>query len=435
MKYRFFTQVLLIYLWVSHAVTHAQCGLQSGPMTGYSDFREVAIWVQTKCPQEVQLQYWRTSTPDSSWLSAPVTTSVIHGHCAHLIADQVTPGNTYEYAILIDGKKISLPYPATFVTQHLWQWRKDPNDFTFAAGSCNYINEEAYDRPGKPYGGEYQIFFAIDRDHPDLMIWLGDNTYLREVDWNSKTGIYHRYTHTRSLPQLQPLLASTHHYATWDDHDFGPDDSERSFWNKDITLQAFKDFWANPNYGIGDTEGITGTFFWEDCQFFIMDDRSYRGPRGPTGDHFGKTQVDWLIEALRYSKASYKFICTGSQILSDAAVRENFAVFANERQSLLDSLDKYNIKGVVFLTGDHHHSEVSRIQTSDGDVFYDITSSPLTSATTLHLEERNQNRVQGSMINVRNYALISVTGPLDSRKCSLVYKNSDGETVYEYELK
>src|SRR5690606_34340514 len=181
---------------------------------------------------------------------------------------------------------------------------------------CTYINDEPYDRPGKPYGGGYEIFNAMYQEKPDMMMWLGDNVYLREVDWNSKTGIYYRYTHTRSLPELQPLLASTHHYAIWDDHDYGPNDADRSFWGKDMTLKAFKDFWANPNYGVGGTEGITGTFFWEDCQFFLLDDRWYRSPM-PGKEYFGQTQLNWLVDALRSSKATFKFICTGGQILND----------------------------------------------------------------------------------------------------------------------
>ena len=78
----------------------------------------------------------------------------------------------------------------------------DAPDFDFVAGSCFYINEEAYDRPGKPYGGDYQILDAIYRDKPDFMVWLGDNTYLREADWDSKSGIYHRYSHTRALKRI-----------------------------------------------------------------------------------------------------------------------------------------------------------------------------------------------------------------------------------------
>ncbi|HZV70777.1 MAG TPA: alkaline phosphatase D family protein [Saprospiraceae bacterium] len=408
----------------------AQCDIQSGPMTGASDLLEATVWVQTKCEQKVRMKYWETDDPKKSWLSEEVVTSSDHGYCAHLVADHVRPGTSYQYAILLDGNPARLPYPATFRTQSLWQWRTDPQDFTFVAGSCTYVNEKIYDRPGKGYGDGYEIFTHINAENPDLMIWLGDNTYLRESDWNTRTGIYHRYTHTRSLPEMQPLLASTHHYAIWDDHDYGPNDSERSFWNKDITLDAFKDFWANPNYGVGNTEGITGTFMWEDCQFFLMDDRWYRDYRLEK-DYFGEKQMTWLLDALRFSQASYKFICTGGQVISDVADHENYAMFASERKSFFDSLDKYNITGVVFLTGDHHHAEVSKMTTADGDVFYDITASPLTSTPSTHRGEPNHFHVPGSDFSVRNYAVLDISGPLSDRKCKLTFKDQNGGVLYE----
>ncbi len=421
---------LIIVAYALPTFVDAQCGLQSGPMVGAGDMLEVTVWVQTKCEQKVRLKYWEEGHPKQSWLSATVLTSPDHAFVAHLVADHVRPGTSYQYAILIDDDLIKLSYPTTFRTQSLWKWRTDPKDFKFIAGSCNYINEEIYDRPGKGYGDGYEIFSHINQEHPDLMIWLGDNIYLREPDWNTRTGIYHRYTHTRSLSQLQPLLASTQHYAIWDDHDYGPNDSERSFWNKNITLEAFKDFWANPNYGCGGTEGITGTFIWEDCQFFLLDDRWYRDSRLGK-DYFGGKQITWLLDALRFSEASYKFICTGNQIISDGADHENYAMFPNERKSFLDSLDKYNITGVVFLTGDHHHSEVSKMTTTDGDVFYDITASPLTSTPSVHTDEQNRFRMPGSVFFVRNYAVLEVNGPLSNRNCKLSIKNQEGKLLYE----
>jgi alkaline phosphatase D len=257
---------------------------------------------------------------------------------------------------------------------------------------------------------------------------------LREVDWNSRTGIYHRYTHTRSLPELQRLLTSTHHYATWDDHDYGPNDSDRSYWGKEWTLEAFKDFWANPNYVLGESGGITGTYFWQDCQFFIMDDRWYRAAQHASADYYGSAQLTWLIDALRYSKAPFKFVCTGGQVVSNAAVYENYAIFAKERQMLLDSIDKYNIKGVVFLSGDRHHSEISRMETADGDVIYDITSSALTSSTSAHPDEPNTHRIPGSMQGVRNFAVLSVSGPRTDRTCEIKFKDANGVVLYEHTL-
>lgn len=411
----------------------AQCGLLAGPMIGNTTMLEVTIWVQTKCAETVRMEYWVSGKPDTTWTSEPVMTTSAHGFCAHLIADNVKPATAYDYRILVDDEPVELPFATTFQTQS--QWVTEPPEFTFVAGSCAYINDPLYEHPGKPYGGDYQIFSSILSDDPDFMVWLGDNIYLRDVDFGSRTGIYRRYTLMRSTPELRPLLASVSHYATWDDHDFGPNDSDGSYWDKTLTLEAFKDYWANPDYGVGGTEGVAGSFTWGDCQFFLLDDRWYREPQGKGNTYFGTTQIHWLIDALRYSKSSFKFICTGGQILNDAAVFENYAVYAKERQALLDSLDKYHIHGVVFLTGDRHHSEISRVQAQDGNIFYDITSSPFTSTPSPHPEEPNHNRVPGAMVSVRNYALISVSGPLNKRVCHVTFKDADGNVQYEYFLK
>ena len=159
-----------------------------------------------------------------------------------MIADQVIPGKKYKYEVYINNYKIERNYAMEFQTQELWKWRTDPPDVKFIIGSCSYINEPEFDRPGKPYGSNFEIFNSINKKNPDFMLWLGDNTYLREPDWNSRTGFIKRYSHTRAFPELQPLLASTHHYATWDDHDYGPNNSDGSFWLKETASEIFKLF-------------------------------------------------------------------------------------------------------------------------------------------------------------------------------------------------
>ena len=190
-------------------------------MVGYSEMKEVMLWVQTNSCAEVQFVYWEKGKPEVSFSTEVTKTIKKEAYTAHCVADEVLPGKKYEYSLYINGKKIDFDYPTTFQSQTLWQWRTDPPDFKMALGSCTYVNETEYDRPGKPYGSEYFIFDAIHKKQPDAMLWMGDNIYLREVDWSTRTGILHRNTHTRSLPEMQPLLASTHNYAIWDDHDYG----------------------------------------------------------------------------------------------------------------------------------------------------------------------------------------------------------------------
>ncbi|MBK9151075.1 MAG: alkaline phosphatase D family protein [Saprospiraceae bacterium] len=119
--------------------------------------------------------------------------------------------------------------------------------------------------------------------------------------------------------------------------------------------------------------------------------------------------------------------------MSDAKVFENYANFEAERQEIINYIDENNIKGVIFLTGDRHHSELTRMKTAKGNVIYDITSSALTSGTGMH-NEPNSFRVADSMIGVRNYAVIRVSGKRKERKVELEFKDSKGKSLKKYAL-
>ncbi|MDH3650602.1 MAG: alkaline phosphatase family protein [Saprospiraceae bacterium] len=414
--------------------------LRSGPMVGYSEMREIMLWVQTDKAATVEIAYWEKGTTEASqYRTESAQTQKAKAFTAHLLADKVQPGKDYQGSVYIDGRLVDLPYPFEFHARDLWYWRTDPPDFKAAIGSCAYINEEAYDRPGEGYGQHEEIFTSIYSDDPDLMLWLGDNIYLREADWNTFTGIYHRYTHTRSQSFLQPLLASTHHYAIWDDHDFGPNDSDRSFVHKDKTEEAFKQFWANPSYGLEGQGGITSMFTWSDCDFFLLDNRYFRAPNGrTTGERtlLGKHQLRWIIDALKYSKAPFKFVCIGGMVLSSAKVFENYInLYPEEREQLLDAIQTEGITGVIFLTGDRHHTELSTWQPEGGVTIHDLTISPLTSTAYGGDQGKNQYLVEGTEVEKKqNYGLLEVTGPRKDRKLKIWVKDHLGNLLWSREI-
>ena len=130
--------------------------LRSGPMLGYNTMKEVVIWLQTVKPQKLILRFKEIN--GNNWEETIGESSVITANTAHLVASNLEPGTKYEYQIFIEGEKV---FQSEFTTQVLWQHRTDPPDFSFAVGSCAYINQEKYDRPGQPYGGSYEIFETI----------------------------------------------------------------------------------------------------------------------------------------------------------------------------------------------------------------------------------------------------------------------------------
>jgi alkaline phosphatase D len=408
--------------------------LQSGPMVGYSEMREVLLWVQTTLPANVKCIYWDTLHPQKKFSTNEVLTEKNTACTAKLIADSVQPGKGYKYEVFINRKTFRRPYPFQFQTPKLWKWREDPPDYRIAVGSCVYINEPEYDRPGIGYGGNYEIFTSIYNQHPDAMLWLGDNNYLRESDWNTRTGILHRYTHSRSVKEMQPLLASVSNYAIWDDHDFGPNDSDRGYWNKETTLEAFKLFTGNPGYGINGKPGVTTTFEQSDVQFFLMDNRYYRtADKRKTGERriLGKEQIDWLLDNLASSTATFKIVALGGQVLNPVAKYENYATYPDEMNELLTAIERENISGVLFLSGDRHHTELTKLERKGTYPLYDLTSSPLTSSSHADDGEQNTLRVQGTLVNQRNFAILEFTGKKKERAMNINVYDKDGKQLWK----
>ena len=436
MKKKFKSAVLFSLLCF---LTNAQDLIKSGPMVGYSTMREVLLWVQTNREAEVYFEYYEKNNPKIRFKTERLKTVKKNGFVGKLIADQVIPGKEYNYDVFINGKKIKRDYVMEFQSQKLWKWRTDPPNINFAIGSCNYVNEKEFDRPGKPYGSNFEIFNSIHDKNPDFMLWLGDNTYLRESDWNSRTGFVHRYTHTRSLPELQPLLASTHHYAIWDDHDFGPNNSDSSYWLKETASEIFQLFWGNPNYDVTGNGGITGFFQWGDLDFFLLDNRYHRtSNKNFTGTRqiLGSDQIDWLINALSFSDAPFKFIVVGGQVLSTESLYENHAVFSEERRYLLDKIREAKIEGVIFLDGDRHHTVLSKMQESKYVYpIYDLTCSSLTAGAYKNDETFNAYKLEETLVGENNFGVLSVVGSKNDRELIVKIFNKDGEELWRKSIK
>lgn len=412
--------------------------LQSGPMVGYCEMTEAVIWTQTTQAADVRVDYYAKDKPTVVLSSKTYRSSDNNYFTNHIVLTPLQEGKEYHYDVFINNQKIVLPYDTSFSSKKLWQWREKAPDFTIALGSCSYISEAALDRPGKPYGSNYSIFESIAKKNPDIMLWGGDNVYLREADWDSKSGIYHRYTHSRTLKEMQPLLASTQNIAIWDDHDFGPDDSDRSFYNKNTTQQAFKDFWANKFYGMdpNQKEGIFSSYNWSDAEIFLLDNRFFKSPnKRLSGEKtmLGTAQIEWLIDALTYSKASFKIIVIGGQVLNTEAVFENYENYKSEKDFLLGEILTNQIKGVVFISGDRHFTELSILNRPNTYSLYDWTVSPLTSghgAVDKIAKEPNTNRVHGSLFAQHVFGTLSFSGEKETRQMKMSLFDKDGHELW-----
>ena len=392
--------------------------LSSGPMLGYSAMREVMIWAQTEQEAEVKIIYWQKGMPSPLFETETVTTEKQESFTAHLLADEVMPGITYSYKLYINGESVAFDYPLEFQSAPDWAYKSEPPSFSVAVGSCVYINDQPYDRKGEAYGQNTDIFQSIHKKDPDLMLWLGDNTYYREADWDTKTGMHYRNTHTRKTVDMQPLLANTHHYATWDDHDYGPNDHNRTFIHKAMSLEVFQRFWANPTYGFLDESCAVTMWSWADVDFYMLDDRWFRSAnhiKSNEKNYFGKKQIDWLIENLKASRANFKIIGNGGQVLNPAKKYENYANYEEERAYFLKRLTEENIWGLYFLSGDRHHTELTEIPRPNNYPLRDLTVSPLTSSSHSSEDEGNVYQQDETLVTEQNFAILRFEGTRKER--------------------
>ena len=445
--------LLSILLLTSVKFTDAQEQQQlltSGPMLGFVEHRSALIWCEVS--QEVRhatIRYWEFNNADYFYeldFNGPLGNpyNPIKFELPKLKMDM-----KYFYEILLNNKSVAFPYPLSFQTKKLWEYRTEAPDFSFLTGSCAYLNDALYDRPTQPpYGQDPIILKTMGSTPSDFMLWLGDNLYYREADYSSVAGMYYRNSFNRAVPEMQPLLTSRPQYAIWDDHDYGPNDSHAGFELKEASLKIFKDYWGNKSYGEPDNPGTYGKFQWSDCEFFLTDDRYYRSPdqwkdsiNGKPNcekKFFGEKQMAWLKNNLISSRGTFKFIVCGSQVLNPLNGYECIADFPCEYNELMSFIIQYKISGVVFITGDRHFSEVIKVQPKNGYPLYDITSSPITSGVFKKIKDspefNNPYRVPNTLVMENNFTRISISGKEKERQLKMQCINKAGEVVSDISI-
>ncbi|MBI3716963.1 MAG: alkaline phosphatase family protein [Sphingobacteriales bacterium] len=444
--------IVVISLFFSHFVSaQSKNGIISGPMLGQVELRTASLWLEVSPDVKSVALKFNAINADKK---ATGKESGIINYKGELgkefnpikfVIGGLKINTAYQYTLLLNGKEVKFPFATKFVTKDLWQWRKPAPDFTFLTGSCAYFNEPEFDRPGKPYGGDSSIFETMGKTPAAFMLWLGDNWYTREVDYASEWGLWYRASRDRSLPILQPLLSSMSHYAIWDDHDYGPNDIDGSYILKNESRNVFKNYWDNPSCG-EDGKGVYSKVSYSDADIFLTDDRFFRsaddmpdsvnGQPNKEKEYFGHQQMEWLKNALLFSKATFKIIATGSQVLNPVSTFECMHAYPAEYYELLEFLDKENIKGVLFFTGDRHHSEVIKLDRPGNYTLYDVTSSPLTSGIgkVQGAEKNNPVRLPGTLVEEQNFTKVTVSGKKGERKMTIEFLGIKGNKLGEWSV-
>ncbi len=291
-----------------------------------------------------------------------------------------------------------------------------PSVQRIAFGSCAYQHD--------PQPILEQVVLA----KPDLFIYLGDNIY---SDTYRMDTLRKNYTILAAKPEFKKLKATTPILATWDDHDYGWNDSGRHYPFKAESKEIFLDFFGIPDSSILQHEGIYYAKLMGDerkrIQLIFPDTRTFRDKllpyngnrKGEEGYAYeldyapyissdstllGEQQWAWLEEQLRVP-ADVRIIASSTQFGITHNGYEAWANFPHEQKRFLELIKKTNANGVLFISGDVHYAEISKLEYPSLYPIYDITSSGITS--TWDFATPNDNRIEGPIME-NNFGLLTI---------------------------
>lgn len=290
---------------------------------------------------------------------------------------------------------------------------------------------------------------------PDLFIFMGDNVY---ADTKELSVMQKAYENLGSKASFLALKSSSRLLAVWDDHDYGWNDSGRHYPLKDESKRVFLDFWGEPenserrkHKGIYHTEWVKHQ--GKDIQIILLDTRTFRDDliKWPTGqkkleqffydlDYLPHTSADstllgaeqwsWLQHQLSL-KADLRIICSSTQFGITFNGYEAWANFPAEQQKMLELIKKTQANGVLFLSGDVHYAEFSKLSHSGLYPIYDFTSSGL--SMNWHFATPNHNRIEGPVMD-HHFGLLNLDFDKKHAEIQMELIDFRGNSRFEYSI-
>lgn len=296
-------------------------------------------------------------------------------------------------------------------TQILWGQTK------ISFGSCGHQNHPL------------PVFDVVVEQNPDVFIFLGDNIYGDTYDMDE---LRSKYMRLGEKPTYKNLKRNVEILATWDDHDFGWNDAGRHYPYKEEAKEIFLDFFEEPiessrRSRAGIYTSYLKAYEGHIVQFILLDTRTFRDDLRRNKGEFkadrsffysldytpyeqgdstllGDAQWNWLEQELK-KKADLRIICSSTQFGISYNGYEAWANFPHERQRFLELLKSTRANGVIFISGDVHYAEISKLETEGLYPLYDVTASGLSS--TWLFATPNKNRIEGPVME-NHFGMISV---------------------------
>lgn len=322
---------LLLAILVLASVVHADVGPWCGAVTPTS-----AV-VKIKSPATVL-------TCDGQ--TVPATRQ---GDIATFQLTDLQPDHAYEYRVG-DATGSFRTFPTGAVS------------FAFAFGSC-----------GK--SSRHPVYTAIEKAQPLFYLNLGDWHY-SDIATNDPAlyrQVYEERFAGSSLYRHVPFI------YVWDDHDYGPNDSDKTSPSRDAARQVYREY--IPHYPLPDDGAIYQTFEVGRVKFIVTDLRSERTPNKAVDSAdksmLGEKQKAWFKRELLAARDRYPLVFWVNSVTwvgKPVANGDQWFGFTAERRELANFFKENQIKNLCILTGDAHMTSAD--DGSNGD-FADGGGAPV----------------------------------------------------------
>jgi alkaline phosphatase D len=292
------------------------------------------------------------------------------------------------------------------------------------------------------------VWQGVNQYRPELFIFLGDTVY---ADTFSIAEMKHKYQQLAAIEGYQTLISYCPVEAIWDDHDYGKNDAGADYSMKAASQQIFLDFFAEPeNSERRNSEGIYASRYYgnseQRIQLILLDTRYFRSPwkksgkprvpyekdNNPQLTMLGEAQWQWLAAELA-KPARLRIIASGIQVINDEHGYETWGNFPLERQRLFKLLADSRAEGVMFLSGDRHFSEISKIDADLGYPLIDFTSSGLTHSWLKGATARNSHKVIG--YGDLSFGSLSIDWTMKDPLILMEIRDVKGEVKHKLDLK
>ena len=400
----------------------AQLAIANGPFVGHLTASSVTVWAN--CPAPGVYHFTAHEIGQRRRLIAAAEATPENDMCVVWRLAGLQAETTYGYQATYGDQPIFGDDDTYFTTPAA---EGTPTLTRLAFGSCAYEDS-----------GSSAVWRRMASVDPHAVVLLGDTPY---IDTTALDVQRTRYSEFAAVADFADLLRNRPLYATWDDHDFGANDTDGQLAGKANARQAFVEYHANPSYGDG-TEGIYTKFLRGGVEVFLLDTRYFAGTEPSSGTAaqptlLGRQQWEWLRQELRASTAPFKLLASG--MIWNGAVRpgkpDHWGSYPHEREALFRFIGEEGISGVVLVGGDIHRTRVLRHQSTEltGYPLVELITSPIHASIIDAANAPHPDLVHDSG-EPHSFLLITVDTTVTPPTLVAQFQNAAGRELYSLTL-